>query len=304
MEGVSLHVGADEFYDVVHRGAGLKDCGYAEFFQGVDILVGNDAADEHEHVVHFILLEKVHHARDDGVVRARQNREADHLDVFLHGRADDHLRSLAQAGVDDFHAGVAQGTGNYFRAAIMAVESGLGHQHADLEIGHRDHLITEGANAEVRGQNEEVLTIRCAALVAVFEVNAAIRRNPLNRFDVEAAPEIPAGYAAIGFPRLGDFFHLRWRGEVDFSGARFSGGAFSFLARGFRNDLRFFPIEVMLEHRHSYAVVAGGQNVLAFQGEHEEHVGGPHADAFYLRQVRDDFIVGLLGEAREIEETG
>src|SRR5580700_9409071 len=48
--GRAFHIGADEFYDVVHRGSRLKDCCYAEFLQGLDILVGNDAADEHEDV--------------------------------------------------------------------------------------------------------------------------------------------------------------------------------------------------------------------------------------------------------------
>ena len=156
--------------------------------------------------------------------------------------------------------------------------------------------------------------IGCAALVAVFEVDAAIRRDPLDRFnldrfDVEAAPEIPAGYAAVGFPGFGDFFHLRWSGEFDFSRARFPGGGFSFFVGGLGCDdlllaVQILAIKVVLEHRHSYAVVAGGQDVLALQGEHERHVGGPHADAFYLRQVRDDFIVGLLGQACEIEEAG
>ena len=159
------------------------------------------------------------------------------------------------------------------------------------------------------GQNAEARIICCAALAAVFEVDAAIRRDPLDcfildRFDVQAAPEIPAGYAAVGLPGFGDFFHLRWSGEFDFSGPQFSGGCFPLLARGFWRGDFLLTVQVMLEHRHSYAVVAGGQDVFALQAEHEEHVGGPHADAFHLGEVRDDFVVGLLGEAREIEETG
>ena len=98
---VRLHVLADELDDVVHGRAGLKDSGYSDFLEAFDVLVGNDATDQHQHVVHMVLLEKVHHARDDGIVRAGKNRETDDLNIFLKRRVDHHLRRLAQAGVDE-----------------------------------------------------------------------------------------------------------------------------------------------------------------------------------------------------------
>jgi len=51
-------------------------------------------------------------------VRAGENGKADHVDVFLDGGGGDHLGGLAQAGVDDLHASVAQA-----RAIIFAPRS-------------------------------------------------------------------------------------------------------------------------------------------------------------------------------------
>ena len=122
-----LHVCPDELDDVVHGGAGLEDAGHADFLEALDILIGNDAAHQHEDIVHFVLLEQVHYAWDDGVVRAGQDRETDDLHVFLQRGVDDHFGRLAESGVNDFHAGVTQGAGNDLGAAIVAVEARLGY---------------------------------------------------------------------------------------------------------------------------------------------------------------------------------
>src|ERR1039458_5908335 len=167
-DAMRLHVLADEFYDVVHRGAGLEDAGDAYLFQSFHILVGDNAADQHQHIVHLIFLEQVHHARNNRIVRARKNREADDLNVFLERGIDNHLRGLAEAGVDDFHAGIAKGAGNDLGATVVTVEARLGDQDADLLIrrgigwiNHREHLTTEYTGehrgiADWRGQFAEV----------------------------------------------------------------------------------------------------------------------------------------------------
>ena len=51
-----------------------------------DVDVGNDAADHDLHVVQALLLQQLHHARADVHVRARQNRQADDVGVFLQRR--------------------------------------------------------------------------------------------------------------------------------------------------------------------------------------------------------------------------
>jgi hypothetical protein len=47
---------------------------------------------------------------------------------------------LPQAGVDNFHSGIAQGAGNDFRAAVVAIEAGLGNQDADFAVRGHDSL--------------------------------------------------------------------------------------------------------------------------------------------------------------------
>ena len=86
--------------------------------------------------VRAALREEGDHPRDEGVVGAREDGEADAGDVLLDGRLDDHLGRLAEAGVDDLEALVAEAAGEHLCATVMAVEAGLGDQDLDRAIGH------------------------------------------------------------------------------------------------------------------------------------------------------------------------
>lgn len=116
----------DEVDDVLGGGAGEKDFGDAGFFQGGDVGAGDDAADEDGDVVHAFFVEEFHELRAERVVGAGKDGKADDVDVFLDGGGGDHLWGLAQAGVDDFHPGVAEGAGDDFGAAVVAVQPRLG----------------------------------------------------------------------------------------------------------------------------------------------------------------------------------
>ena len=59
------------------------------------------------------------------IVRAGQDRQADDVGVLLQRGGDDLLGRLAQAGVDHFHAGVAQRARDDLGAAVVPVEPGL-----------------------------------------------------------------------------------------------------------------------------------------------------------------------------------
>ncbi len=95
------------------------------------IFIGDGAAEDEEDVFCVLLAEERGDARDDDVVGAGEDGEADAVDVLLDGGRDDHLGGLAEAGVDDLHASVAEGAGDDLCAAVVAVEAGLGYEDAD-----------------------------------------------------------------------------------------------------------------------------------------------------------------------------
>ena len=79
-------------------------------------------------------------------MRAGQDRDADDVDVLLHGSVDDLLGRAMQAGVDDVHAGVAQRARDDLDAAVVAVEADLGDDHADAVDG-----VQASSDSSVRG---------------------------------------------------------------------------------------------------------------------------------------------------------
>lgn len=133
-EGEAL---VDELHNVLGGGSREEYFGDAGLLERRNVGFGNDAADKDGNVGHAFVAEEFHQLGADGVMRAGEDREADHVDVFLDGGGGDHLWSLAQAGVHDFHAGVAQGPGDYFCAAVVAIEARLGNQHTNLLLHHK-----------------------------------------------------------------------------------------------------------------------------------------------------------------------
>src|SRR5262249_50542484 len=133
---------ADELHDLVHRRPGIEDAGHAGFLHDLKVLLGDDPADQKQDIVHLVLVEQFIHTRYYGVVRAGENRQTDDVHIFLQRRSDDHLRRLAQAGVDDFHAGVAQRTGNHLGTTIMAIKPWFGDENAYFAvIGHLGEIL-------------------------------------------------------------------------------------------------------------------------------------------------------------------
>ncbi len=93
------------------------------------------SADDDEHVVAPVLAETVEDLGHERHVRAGEDRDPDGVGVLLHGRLDDLLRRLVEAGVDDLHAGVAERPRDDLRAPVVSVETGLGDDDPDLP-GH------------------------------------------------------------------------------------------------------------------------------------------------------------------------
>ena len=123
---VASDLHANELHDLLHRRPRLEHAGDTERVQLRHVRVGNDPADHHAYVVEVLLAQQLDDAGADMHVRPRQNRQADDVSIFLQGRGYDLLGSLPQAGVDDFHPGIAERPGDDLRAPIVTVEPRFG----------------------------------------------------------------------------------------------------------------------------------------------------------------------------------
>ncbi len=61
---------------------------------------------------------------------AREERQADGVGILLDHGLDHLLGRLVQSGVDDFEARIPEGSGYDLGAAVVPVETGLGHDHS------------------------------------------------------------------------------------------------------------------------------------------------------------------------------
>ena len=106
----------------------------ADALQPRRVLLGDRAADEEQDVLAVVLAQ--HPAEVDRVlhVRAGEAREPEHRGVLLDHRAQDRLRRLEDARVDDLHPRVAQRAGDDLRAAVVAVEARLGDDDLDRRM--------------------------------------------------------------------------------------------------------------------------------------------------------------------------
>jgi hypothetical protein len=105
---------------------------HADLLEPGDVDVRDDPADHHQDIVEPFFFQKLHQPWRDVVVGARQDRQADDVGVLLQRGRGNLLRRLPQAGVDDFHAGIAKRPGDHFGAAIVPVEARLRDHHSQF----------------------------------------------------------------------------------------------------------------------------------------------------------------------------
>ena len=96
------------------------------------------------------LAQQLQDARHQRHVGAAEEAEAEPVGVLVGDGADDRLGRLPQAGVDDVHAGVAQGPGHDLDAAVVAVEADLGED--DRESARMCSWSTRGIRADLRSR--------------------------------------------------------------------------------------------------------------------------------------------------------
>src|SRR5688500_5661233 len=176
----------DEIDEGLRGRSGQEDLADPERLHRGDVLGGNDPAGENEDVLAPLLLQELQDLREEHVVRARQDREADDVDVFLNRGGGDLLRGLAQARVDDLHPRVPQRPRDHLRAAVVSVETRFGDQDPDRAL-HLRASLTDGGGLGLRDRMR-------ATTERLAESDAEDSRP--------AAPSLPPDLAREGVRRL------------------------------------------------------------------------------------------------------
>ena len=120
--------------DLFHRSSRLKDFRYTAFLEFWYVLIGNNTADDDKHVVEPLFLHQIHDSRAERHMRSREYGESDYIRVFLQRSIDDLFWRLPEAGIDHLESSIAESARNDFGAAIVAVQTGLSNDDADLVI--------------------------------------------------------------------------------------------------------------------------------------------------------------------------
>ena len=103
-----------------------------------EVVAGYDAPD-HDRDVRAPRAQGLDDQGREREVGAREHRESHRVDVLLDRGEGDGLGRLEQAGVDHFHARVAQETRDDLDAPVVAVEPDLGDENPDA---HSDGVST------------------------------------------------------------------------------------------------------------------------------------------------------------------
>jgi hypothetical protein len=113
------------------RGEDVRD---PQPFEFRDVFLRDDPAPEDDDVVDPAVGHEFPEAGEQRHVRPGEHRQPHGIGILLDDGLDDLLRRLVQAGVDDLHAGVAQGARHDLGAAVMPVEARLGDDHPDAFV--------------------------------------------------------------------------------------------------------------------------------------------------------------------------
>ena len=124
-----LNVLPQKRHDIFGGSAGQENFRHSFTLQFRDVFLWNNATQQDETIIHALFAQQLHDARAERVSGPRLRLKRQQHQHPPERCGSDHFRSLSQTGVDDFHAGIAQGASNYFGAAIMAIQSRFGHQH-------------------------------------------------------------------------------------------------------------------------------------------------------------------------------
>src|SRR5436189_2088855 len=111
--------------------------------------------------------------------------------------------------------------------------------------------------------------------LVLYPSYARVKRRSLGGGVVERTPQVETAERAVRAPGLRDALEVRGPGKI---------------------------VQPVLDlHRPPDAEVAGGDHVRAAEVKHEKHLCRPWSDPFDLDELRDDVLVGEIGQPGEIQ---
>jgi hypothetical protein len=122
-------------------GAGRKEPADAAFVEFGHVLFGDDTAAGEEHIVEAFFLHECGHTGENGHVGTGENGDANGIDILLKRSIDNHFGGLAEAGIDDLHARIAEGSGYDLSPSIVAIEAHFGYQYPDRALQFLRHIL-------------------------------------------------------------------------------------------------------------------------------------------------------------------
>src|SRR5450759_1806040 len=114
------------FDDLGNRRSRKEDLGNSGRMQLRDVLLRNDPTRQNSDIACTALVEHRSQLGQQYAMRARENADADPIDVFLDGVGNYVLLGPPQSAVDHFHSGIEQSARDDAGTDVMPVEPDFG----------------------------------------------------------------------------------------------------------------------------------------------------------------------------------
>ena len=126
-------------------------------------------------------MKQLQHPGNNRIVSAGENRQSDDLYVLLQRGIHNHLGSLAKAGVNDLHAGIAESASDYFRSPVVAIQTGFGDQHPNFFFGWHFPVQTNAAACKANALGYNRNANRAESAVATPSLHPDFATNTSRR---------------------------------------------------------------------------------------------------------------------------
>src|SRR5262249_4407612 len=124
--------------------------------------LGDNPADQDADVVEPLGPQPLHDLRHQRHVSAAEDAHAEPVRIFIRDRSGDGVDRLPKPGVNDVHAGVAQGPGHDLDTAVMPVQADF-RQHNTNGVAHALRLRQTCLNSDASKMRSSLTHLRCVA---------------------------------------------------------------------------------------------------------------------------------------------